>query len=290
MGAGHGAHRVRVSINLRTKGRTVLDHNELTADLRAECAELDHLVSGLDDASWGRPTPAERWTIAGQIAHLSFIFRLAGLAVTDGQRFKAVSAQAAGDFEGAVNAALDDYLPNPPSVLLERWRSERNATIEGLGRLDGDTIVPWLVRAIPARVLACAGLMELFGHGQDIFDTLQVRRPKTDRVLPVAWFVTQTWDFGYQARDETPPDTTFRFDLTAPSGAAVRFGPDDATQRISGPAEDLCLLATRRRHRDDLDLTADGPDAERWLDIAQAYRGPAGPGRRPGQFAALAHR
>jgi hypothetical protein len=54
---------------------------------------------------------------------------------------------------------------------------------------------------------------------------------------------------------------------------------------VSGPAEDFCLLVTRRRHRKDLSVVASGAEAERWLDIAQAYRGPAGAGRTPGQFA-----
>ena len=84
---------------------------------------------------------------------------------------------------------------------------------------------------------------------------------------------------------DAEPMPPFRFDITAPSGAPWTFGPPEATQTIAGPAEDFCLLVTRRRHRDDLALTATGPDADRWLDIAQAYRGPAGPGRRPGQFA-----
>ena len=33
-------------------------------------------------------------------------------------------------------------------------------------------------------------------------------------------------------------------------------------------------------HRDDTDLVADGADADRWLDIAQAFAGPPGAGRR----------
>jgi hypothetical protein len=43
---------------------------------------------------------------------------------------------------------------------------------------------------------------------------------------------------------------------------------------------------TQRRHLDDLDIELRGPVANEWLSIAQAFAGPPGPGRRPGQFAA----
>ncbi|MDQ3877964.1 MAG: hypothetical protein M3290_06405 [Actinomycetota bacterium] len=44
---------------------------------------------------------------------------------------------------------------------------------------------------------------------------------------------------------------------------------------------------TQRRHVDDTDLRATGPAAREWLQIAQAFAGPPGPGRKPGQFAAI---
>jgi uncharacterized protein (TIGR03084 family) len=128
--------------------------------------------------------------------------------------------------------------------------------------------------------------MELFAHGQDILDTVGATRQHTDRIGHLVAFAVRTWDFGYLARRLTPPDVTFRFEITAPSGAAWEFGPADSTQRVTGPAADFCLLVTRRRHRDDLAVTASGADAEQWLDIAQCYRGTPGPGRVPGQFAA----
>jgi hypothetical protein len=52
---------------------------------------------------------------------------------------------------------------------------------------------------------------------------------------------------------------------------------------VTGPALDFCLLVTQRRHRTDLHVTADGPDADRWLDIAQCFAGPPGTGRAPGR-------
>jgi uncharacterized protein (TIGR03084 family) len=71
-------------------------------------------------------------------------------------------------------------------------------------------------------------------------------------------------------------------ELTPPDGTGLwTYGPEDAAQRITGPALDFCLLVTQRAHRDDVAVRAEGADAERWLTLAQAFAGPAGPGRAP---------
>ena len=54
---------------------------------------------------------------------------------------------------------------------------------------------------------------------------------------------------------------------------------------VRGPALDFCLVVTQRRHPDDTELTADGVVATQWLSIAQAFAGPPGQGRQPGEFA-----
>jgi uncharacterized protein (TIGR03084 family) len=73
------------------------------------------------------------------------------------------------------------------------------------------------------------------------------------------------------------PDEPIRLELTAPAGGDVwAFGPADATNRITGPALDFCLLVTQRAHRSDLALVATGPVADEFLDIAQAFAGPPG--------------
>jgi enediyne biosynthesis protein E11 len=258
---------------------------DVIADLTAEAGEVDQLLDGLSDADWTRPTPAPGWTIADQVAHLAFIYRLAGTAASDPETFKAMTSKvSAANFEAVVNGALAEFRNDPPEVLRNRFRAERDASIKALAAAPPDRPVPWLVRPLPPAVLASAGLMEAFAHGQDIADALGITRVRTDRLWHLAWFATLTWEFGYQARGLETPDVTFRYELTAPEGGTWEFGPATAEQRITGPAEDFCLLVTRRRHRDDLAVTAVGDDANAWLDIAQAYRGPAGEGRRPGQF------
>ncbi|MCU1355979.1 MAG: hypothetical protein JWM89_1397 [Acidimicrobiales bacterium] len=53
---------------------------------------------------------------------------------------------------------------------------------------------------------------------------------------------------------------------------------------MTGTLADFCLLVTQRRHLDDTDLEGTGPVATTWLPIAQAFAGPPGAGRQPGQF------
>lgn len=258
---------------------------DVFTDLNAEAAEIDRLLAGLDTAQWELPTPAPGWTIAHQVAHLAATFRLAGLAAANPAMFQRVASTFSPDFDANVSAALAEYLAEPPATLFQRWQAERDRAASALAAVPPNQTVPWLVNPLPPTVLASAGMMELFGHGQDIADTLGVRRTWTDGIDHLVAFAVRTWDFGYLARDMAVPDTRLRFEITAPSGASWEFGPADADNRIAGPAEDLCLLVTRRRHHTDLDLVATGDVAQQWLEIAQAYRGPAGQGRTAGQFA-----
>ncbi|MEF2525558.1 hypothetical protein V3664_05670 [Streptomyces sp. CS62] len=89
-------------------------------------------------------------------------------------------------------------------------------------------------------------------------------------------------DYAFSVRELAPPAEEFRVELVPPDGGEPWvYGPPDAAQRVTGPALDFCLLVTRRAHRADLALAAEGADADRWLDAAQAFAGPPGPGRAP---------
>jgi len=261
-------------------------HRDVYADLVAEGDALDMLVADLDAAQWEKQTPAPGWTIAHQVAHLASVARLAEAAAANPDAFKQQAARAADDFDAAVQALLEPYLALPPPALLSRWREDRAAASRALAALPPDQMIPWLARPLPAGILASAGIMELFAHGQDIADTIGARREYTDRLWHLVAFAVRTWDFGYLARGKTPPAEQFRFELTSPSGQPWQFGPEDSAQRITGPAVDFCLLTTRRRHPDDLALIASGAEASYWMTIAQAYRGSPGQGRAAGQFAA----
>ncbi|PVE08125.1 TIGR03084 family metal-binding protein, partial [Streptomyces scopuliridis] len=140
---------------------------------------------------------------------------------------------------------------------------------------------PWYGPPMSAASMATARLMETWAHGQDIADALGVRREPTARLRHVAWIGVRARDYAYLVRGKQPPAEPFRVELAAPGGELWTYGPEGAAQRVTGPALDFCLLATQRAHRADLAVRAEGPDADAWLDIAQAFAGPAGPGRAP---------
>ena len=89
----------------------------------------------------------------------------------------------------------------------------------------------------------------------------------------------RTRDVAFAVHGLPAPTEPFLVELRAPDGTTWSWGPAEAAQRVSGSAEGFCSLVTQRRPRAELDVTAVGPDAERWLGIAQAFAGPPGPGR-----------
>jgi uncharacterized protein (TIGR03084 family) len=262
----------------------VAEFMDVFTNLRVESEQLSEFLTGLADGQWDRPTPAPGWTVKHQLAHLIATFRIAGLAATDSAAFTAMMGKMSNDFNANVAAAMTPHLGQSPAALLELWTSISTSTTDNLERVAMGQVVPWLVRPIPGPVLAAAGLTEIFAHSQDIYDAVDFSVDRTDRIRSVCEFGVRVWDFGYLARKLSVPDISFGYELVAPSGTCWHWGATDTKERIIGSGVDFCLLITRRRHRLDLDLRATGPEGNRWLDIAQAYRGPAGPGRAPGQF------
>jgi uncharacterized protein (TIGR03084 family) len=253
---------------------------EILADLHDESAELDTTVAGLSDVDWSRPTPAPGWTIAHQIAHLTWTDRAATLAVADPAGFAEVLTGAMNDPAGFVDRAAAAGLAPPPE-LLSRWRTGRQALSEALQAMPPGTKAPWFGVPLSATSMATGRIMETWAHGLDVAQALGVVRRPTARLRHVAWLGYRTMPNGFAAHGRPVPSEPVRVELAAPDGTQWTFGPEGAENRIAGPALDFCLLVTQRRHWADLALQATGPVAEAWLDVAQAFAGPPGTGREP---------
>jgi uncharacterized protein (TIGR03084 family) len=251
----------------------------MVGDLRAESDELDRLVADLPADRWAEQTPALGWTIAHQIAHLLWTDRVAFTAVTDEAGFAAVLEEAAKDPTGFVDAGAEELATTPPPQLLADWRQTRARLHDELLAVADGRKLPWFGPSMSAASMATARLMETWAHGLDVADALGVTRSATARLRSIAHIGVRARDYAFMVNGLAAPAEPFHVELRAPDGSTWSWGPEDAAQRVTGSAEDFCMLVTQRRPPASLDVRADGADAAQWLDIAQAFAGPPGPGR-----------
>ena len=171
-----------------------------------------------------------------------------------------------------------------PAELRDWFARTRSDLLSVFAALDPAMRVPWFGPSMSVASSLTARLMETWAHGQDVADTVGVQRAATHRLRHVAHIGVGARAFSYAAHRLPMPTEPVRVELVAPSGELWTWGPADAANRVTGPALDFCLLVTQRRHRADTAVVAEGADADQWLTIAQAFAGPPGSGRLPGQF------
>lgn len=262
----------------------------LLDDLDAEGDQLRATVERLGEDGWRTPTPAAGWTVATSVAHLVWTDEVAVLAAhshrseADKAAWDDVVLGALADPHGFVDTGAHEVAELPRDQVLDRWARGRAALRQALTGLPDGTRMPWFGPPMSPASMATARFMETWAHALDVYDAAareigQSRPDPSDRIRHVAHLGVRTRDYAFAMRGEEPPDEEFRVQLTAPSGETWAWGPEEAVQSVTGSAYDFCLLVTQRVHRDDTDLVAVGADAEHWLWIAQAFAGPAGPGR-----------
>ena len=245
------------------------DQQQLLADLRAEHADLDALVDGVDPAA---ATPAAGWSVGDTVAHLWFFDREATTALTDPDAFAAGLAEITANPEAWMARTLAEGRALGPE-LSDVWRRTRADLLTALAAADPATKVPWYGPPMSPASFATARLMEYWAHGQDVADAASVTRTPTARLRHICHLGVRTRGFSYAVRGLTPPDSAVFVGLRGPDGAAWCWGDEQATDRVEGSALDFCLVVTQRRHVDDTALSITGPAAAEWMSIAQAFAG-----------------
>jgi uncharacterized protein (TIGR03084 family) len=256
----------------------------LCADLDAETAVLDALLAPLAPADWERPTPAEGWAIRDQVSHLAWFDESALTALTDPDRFREELAEAIADPDGITERITKRYRDRSAVELLAWFRDARTRLTTTFRVADPSTRVPWYGPDMAAASSLTARIMETWAHGQDIADALGVTRPPSPALRHVAHIGVRALPNSFLTRARPVPEVPVRVELVGPRGDVWVWGDEGAADVVRGPAIDFCLVVTQRRHLDDTSLDVTGPVASEWMTIAQAFAGPAGPGRNAGQF------
>lgn len=261
------------------------DLDRILADLSDEHRDLDAMVAGLDDAAWEMETPAEGWNIRDQVGHLAFFDEQAGLALRDGAAFAAALAEIAADVRAYMDRSVRKGRALGNDGVLEWWRTARHDMLEAGRSVDPNVRIPWFGPPMSPASFFSARIMETWAHAQDVADTLGVARAVAPRIRNVAHLCVLSRSHSYAINDLDAPDKEVRVELDGPDGETWTWG-ENAADRVAGPVEDFCLVVTQRRHPSDTRLIIEGDEAQRWMAVAQAFAGPPGSGRKPGQFPA----
>lgn len=258
--------------------------NEICDDLAAEKADLVSVLVDLDDVQWDLPTPAEGWAIRDQVSHLAFFDEKALQAHHDPETFVAALA----DVAGLMATHLQRGRGMTPGELLAWWDEANRSLLAAYRTLDPSEKVVWYGPPMAARSKITARIMETWAHGQDVVDALGIVRTPTRRLRHVCHIGVRARAYAFSVNGLPIPSEDVYVELAAPDGSTWTWGDPAADDRVAGSALGFALLVTQRRHGSDVDVHAVGDTADRWLGIAQAFAGPPGPGRTPGQFAAPA--
>jgi len=258
-------------------------YQALIADLVDEAEALDAVVANLDEAGLATPTPAEGWTITDQLSHLAGFDEAGRTAIVDPDGFRSDLDRRLTEGDDPIAGYTAAGRAMTGAAVRDWWRTARVALVDAARPLDPKTRVPWYGPPMSAMSHVTARTMETWAHGQDVRDTLGEPPSVSHRLRHVAHIGVGARAFSYALNGIELPETPIDVVLTAPDGSTWSWGPGDAADRVEADAFDFCLVVTQRRHRDDTALVVTGPEAERWISIAQAFAGDPGGGRSPGQ-------
>ena len=160
------------------------------------------------------------------------------------------------------------------SRLLARWQAQLDELCALLAAKPVDARLRWAGPDMGVRMFATARQMEVWAHGQEVFDALGLTRTPTDRLRSIAEIGVRTYGWTFANRAEAAPGPAPHVRLTAPSGAVWEWNPPSVDNAVSGPAADFCQVVTQVRNVADTALTVTGEPARRWMAVAQCFAGP----------------
>lgn len=254
-------------------------------DFVAESEALHRVLEPLGDPDFQRPTQFKGWTIDHVLQHLHFFNRMADLSLNAPAQFQTEYGAFDSDRRrGQTMVEITDRLLDGLSgrALLAEWRSTCLDMAPRFSAADPKARVKWAGPDMSVRSSITARLMETWAHGQEIFDLLGLARQDTDRIRNIAHLGVQTYGWTFINRKADVPEPMPHVRLTAPSGAIWEWGAPSTSEQISGDAAQFCQVVTQTRNIADTALSVTGPNAKRWMEIAQCFAGPPEDPPEPG--------
>ena len=246
-------------------------------DLRAEAGELADLLAPLADADYERVTAFKGYTINDVLRHLHQGDHMAAMSIADPEGFQRLLAERRLRRKQGVNSRDDARLQFGHVAgrrMLDVWQGRLAELCDRIEQLAPDARLKWAGPDMGVRMFTTARQMEVWAHGQEIFDILGRDRIPSDRLRSIAVIGVRTFEWTFANRGlALPPDAPY-VRLISPSGAIWEWNPPSATNAVAGSALEFCQVVTQVRNIADTALSVTGETARHWMSIAQCFAGP----------------
>jgi uncharacterized protein (TIGR03084 family) len=245
--------------------------------LAEQHAELATVIEGRTDVEWAQPSRCPGWDAADVLLHLAQTHEMAVATVHD--RIAAAAAEtgflpresASGTpVDDAAAAAVADQKTSGDEIA-QRWYKTADELVTVLRDADPSKRVVWVSGYLSVHTLTATRLSESWIHSGDIADAFGVTLAPTDRLRHIARLAWRTIPYAFE-REGRELHGPVAFHLVGPDGDEWTFEPEaPALTTISGPAEELCMVAARRIAAKDSSLRGNGPDASGVLELVRTY-------------------
>ncbi|MEM9331432.1 MAG: TIGR03084 family metal-binding protein [Pseudomonadota bacterium] len=242
-------------------------------DFLEESEVLFSLLENLRDADFKRVTQFKNWTINDILVHLHFWNLGADMALGDPDSFTTLfealyDALIAGKLRDHENAKIAER----GKTLLKIWIEYTRDMGTRWQMVDPKTRVKWAGPDMSARTSMSARQMEVWAHGQAIFDILGEERREADRLKNITMLGVNAFGWSHKVHGLEIPEHMPHVQLTSPSGEIWQFG--DGKDKVIGTAAEFCQVVTQTRNVADTGLKVSGSAAETWMTYAQCFAGP----------------
>ena len=162
---------------------------QVSVDLREEVDELHSFLQKVKPEDWIRETGFMQWTTWDVVAHLHYFDLMSTLALEGEEAF----APARGEFIAAITKgrsnqeiARERFAALDAEGLLGKWRNSAHALAQALGQSDPKRRLAWFGPDMGVQMFTTARYMEVWAHGQEIYDLVGASRTDTDRIKNIA--------------------------------------------------------------------------------------------------------
>jgi uncharacterized protein (TIGR03084 family) len=158
--------------------------------------------------------------------------------------------------------------------LLETWSAQVSDLSDKLAVMPPNQRPTWYGPDMGVRMFATARQMEVWAHGQAIYDLMGAAREPTDRLRNIAELGVRTYGWTFANRGMPVPGPAPFVRLTGPQGTVWEWNDPATGSSVQGAALDFCQVVTQVRNVADTALKATGEPAEAWMSLAQCFAGP----------------